>query len=83
MFGADSVAGARLAATGRFLEQLGNDLIRSATRYWHATAGERQEDAQPDRAPSEEYPNSRSRWSQRAVPPPPVPPGHDTAPARP
>ncbi|SHM70104.1 helix-turn-helix domain-containing protein [Streptomyces yunnanensis] len=53
VFGADSVAGARLAATGRFLEQLGNDLIRSATRYWHATAGERQEDAQPDRAPSE------------------------------
>ncbi|MFE0027732.1 helix-turn-helix domain-containing protein [Amycolatopsis sp. NPDC059021] len=38
-FGGDTVAGARLATTGRLLEQLGNDLIRSAKQYLRATNG--------------------------------------------
>jgi DNA-binding transcriptional ArsR family regulator len=36
VFGADTVAGARLATTGRFLEQLGNDVMRSAEEHWRA-----------------------------------------------
>ncbi|MFE7130864.1 helix-turn-helix domain-containing protein [Streptomyces sp. NPDC057638] len=38
-FGADTAAGARLAVTGRLLEQLGLDFIRSAERYWRAAGG--------------------------------------------
>lgn len=37
-FGADTAVGVRLAMTGRFLEQLGNDIIRSA-EHWRATVG--------------------------------------------
>nr|WP_228538495.1 helix-turn-helix domain-containing protein [Nocardia sp. XZ_19_385] len=38
LFGSETAAGARLALAGRFLEQLGNDLIRAAER-WRSTAG--------------------------------------------
>ncbi|MEV6276330.1 helix-turn-helix domain-containing protein [Nocardia sp. NPDC051832] len=38
LFGADTAPGARLALAGRFLEQLGNELIRAAER-WRATTG--------------------------------------------
>nr|WP_307869913.1 MarR family transcriptional regulator [Nocardia goodfellowii] len=39
-FGAEHPAGARLAAAAQFLEQIGNDIIRSAEN-WHAAAGAR------------------------------------------
>ncbi|MEU5163809.1 MarR family transcriptional regulator [Streptomyces sp. NPDC020875] len=37
-FGTDTPAGARLAVTGRLLEQLGDDVLRSARRRWQTTA---------------------------------------------
>ncbi|MEV0700151.1 helix-turn-helix domain-containing protein [Saccharopolyspora sp. NPDC050389] len=52
IFGADTAAGARLAATGQFLEQFGNDLIRSA-EHWHATVGKGLKYAQADHASTE------------------------------
>ena len=35
LFGIDTATGNRLALAGRFLEQLGNDILRSAEQYWH------------------------------------------------
>lgn len=39
LLGLDTAAGNRLDLAGRFLEQLGNDLIRSAEEYWPDVAG--------------------------------------------
>ncbi len=39
IFGADTAVGSRLAAAGRFLELLGNDILRAAEKHWRATAG--------------------------------------------
>ena len=39
IFGTDTPTGARLAMAGRFLEELGNDILRSAEKRWHAIAG--------------------------------------------
>lgn len=39
VFGADTAVGTRLAAAGRFLERLGDDMIRSAERHWRSTPG--------------------------------------------
>jgi DNA-binding MarR family transcriptional regulator len=47
IFGADTAAGARLAMAGRFLEQLGNDIIRSV-EHWRATVGKGLKYAQAD-----------------------------------
>lgn len=38
VFGTGTAAGTRLAATGRFLEQLGDDILRAAAKHWYATA---------------------------------------------
>jgi DNA-binding transcriptional ArsR family regulator len=53
IFGADTVAGARLAMAGRFLELLGNDIIRSAEQHWRATVGKGPKYAQADHASTE------------------------------
>ena len=53
VFGADTVAGARLATAGRFLELLGNDIIRSAEQHWRATVGKGLKHAQADHASTE------------------------------
>ncbi|SHG26718.1 MarR family protein [Streptoalloteichus hindustanus] len=34
IFGADTAVGTRLAIAGRFLEQLGNDILRAAEKHW-------------------------------------------------
>jgi len=39
IFGTDTAVGTRLATAGRFLEQLGNDILRAAEKHWRATAG--------------------------------------------
>jgi DNA-binding transcriptional ArsR family regulator len=39
IFGTDTAVGTRLATAGRFLEQLGNDILRAAEKHWPATAG--------------------------------------------
>jgi hypothetical protein len=39
IFGTDTAAGARLAAAGRFLERLGDDILRAAEKHSRATAG--------------------------------------------
>ncbi|SNT52904.1 helix-turn-helix domain-containing protein [Actinacidiphila glaucinigra] len=39
LFGAETAAGSRLAMAGRFLERLGDDLIRSAEKHWHDMVG--------------------------------------------
>jgi DNA-binding transcriptional ArsR family regulator len=49
IFGADTAVGARLAAAGRFLEHVGNDIIRSAA-HWRATIGKELEYPQADHA---------------------------------
>lgn len=41
LFGAETAAGSRLALAGRFLERLGNDLIRSAEKHWRDMVGDR------------------------------------------
>nr|WP_312865079.1 helix-turn-helix domain-containing protein [Saccharothrix tamanrassetensis] len=38
LFGTDTAVGTRLATAGRFLEQLGNDILRAAEKHWRATA---------------------------------------------
>lgn len=43
LFGTDTTAGARLAITGQFLDQVGNDMIRSAERHWRIAVGKRLE----------------------------------------
>ncbi|SDZ47368.1 MarR family protein [Saccharopolyspora shandongensis] len=53
MFGADTDAGARLAMTGRLLEQIGNDIIRSAQRHWRAATGKELGDARAYQASAE------------------------------
>jgi hypothetical protein len=53
IFGADTVAGARLAMAGRFLELLGNDIIRSAEQHWRATVGQGLKYAQAEHASTE------------------------------
>ncbi|MFG3117497.1 helix-turn-helix domain-containing protein [Streptomyces sp. NPDC048197] len=40
VFGAQTAAGARLALAGRFLERLGDDLIRSAEKHWRDMVGD-------------------------------------------
>lgn len=40
VFGTQSAAGARLALAGRFLERLGDDLIRSAQKHWRDMVGD-------------------------------------------
>nr|WP_281286341.1 winged helix-turn-helix domain-containing protein [Actinoallomurus bryophytorum] len=37
IFGTDTAVGTRLATAGRFLEQLGNDILRAAEKHWRAT----------------------------------------------
>jgi DNA-binding transcriptional ArsR family regulator len=39
VFGTNTAVGTRLAIAGRFLEQLGNDILRAAEKHWRATAG--------------------------------------------
>jgi DNA-binding transcriptional ArsR family regulator len=39
VFGTDTAVGIRLATAGRFLEQLGNDILRAAEKHWRATTG--------------------------------------------
>ncbi|WP_158891628.1 MarR family transcriptional regulator [Amycolatopsis anabasis] len=39
IFGTDTAVGTRLATAGRFLEQLGNDILRAAEQHWRTTAG--------------------------------------------
>ncbi|MFH8635194.1 helix-turn-helix domain-containing protein [Streptomyces lydicus] len=41
LFGAETAAGSRLALAGRFLERLGDDLIRSAEKHWRDMVGDR------------------------------------------
>ncbi|MEJ3655118.1 winged helix-turn-helix domain-containing protein [Actinomycetes bacterium KLBMP 9759] len=38
IFGTDTAVGTRLATAGRFLEQLGNDILRAADKHWRVTA---------------------------------------------
>ncbi|MEV6639085.1 helix-turn-helix domain-containing protein [Amycolatopsis sp. NPDC051371] len=38
LFGTDTAAGTRLATAGRFLERLGDDILRAAEKHWRATA---------------------------------------------
>ncbi|GGX12640.1 helix-turn-helix domain-containing protein [Streptomyces noursei] len=40
VFGAQTAAGTRLALAGRFLERLGDDLIRSAEKHWRDMVGD-------------------------------------------
>ncbi|MFD3930172.1 hypothetical protein [Streptomyces sp. NPDC058614] len=40
LFGAETAAGSRLALAGRFLERLGDDLIRSAEKHWCDMVGD-------------------------------------------
>ncbi|MBL1093976.1 MULTISPECIES: helix-turn-helix domain-containing protein [Streptomyces] len=47
VFGAQTAAGARLALAGRFLERLGDDLIRSAEKHWRDMVGDRVEEHTP------------------------------------
>jgi DNA-binding MarR family transcriptional regulator len=54
IFGADTAAGARLGVAGRFLEQLGNDIVRSAEQHWRAIVGKGLEYAPADRHASAE-----------------------------
>ncbi|WP_203217364.1 helix-turn-helix domain-containing protein [Nocardia arthritidis] len=39
IFGTDTAVGIRLASAGRFLELLGDDILRAAERHWLATVG--------------------------------------------
>ncbi|MFC7449807.1 helix-turn-helix domain-containing protein [Rhodococcus daqingensis] len=39
LFGADTVAGNRLALAGRFLERLGNDIVRTTEQCWRDVLG--------------------------------------------
>ncbi|MGW2634461.1 helix-turn-helix domain-containing protein [Streptomyces chattanoogensis] len=41
LFGAETAAGSRLALAGRFLERLGDDLIRSAEKHWRDLVSDR------------------------------------------
>lgn len=47
LFGAETAAGSRLALAGRFLERLGDDLIRSAEKHWRDMAGDRGDEYAP------------------------------------
>nr|WP_248297193.1 helix-turn-helix domain-containing protein [Streptomyces sp. S1D4-11] len=47
VFGAQTAAGARLALAGRFLERLGDDLIRSAEKHWRDMVGDGVEEHTP------------------------------------
>nr|WP_255219271.1 MarR family transcriptional regulator [Nocardia tenerifensis] len=53
LFGTGTPTGARLALAGRFLEQLGDDIMRSAERYWSAVIGPEIEHGQGEHAPTE------------------------------
>ncbi|MGW5114346.1 helix-turn-helix domain-containing protein [Streptomyces noursei] len=45
LFGDETAAGSRLALAGRFLERLGDDLIRSAEKHWRDLVGDRGEES--------------------------------------
>ncbi|GAA2657814.1 helix-turn-helix domain-containing protein [Streptomyces lunalinharesii] len=47
VLGAQTAAGARLALAGRFLERLGDDLIRSAQKHWRDMVGDGVEEHTP------------------------------------
>lgn len=48
IFGADTAVGTRLATAGRFLEQLGNDMLHAAEKHWRITT-----DTEPETQGSE------------------------------
>jgi hypothetical protein len=50
IFGTDTAVGTRLATAGRFLEQLGDDILRAAEKHWRATAGAGPRHAQTTRS---------------------------------
>ncbi|MFG2402562.1 helix-turn-helix domain-containing protein [Streptomyces lydicus] len=47
VFGVQTAAGTRLALAGRFLERLGDDLIRSAEKHWRDMVGDGVEERTP------------------------------------